>query len=140
MPNLLEDLAAVDLFADLDAKHLKGIAKLVEERSIRDGEEIVREGDYSHYFYVVFSGSADVSVRGKHRGAVGPREFFGELAMLGHTQSATVRAMEPMRLGVIDAKQFYSLLDSEPRIAVHLVESLILRLEEITVRPVGQLV
>ena len=52
----LDDLAAVDLFADLDAKHLKGIASLVEERSVRDGEEIVREGDYSHYFYVIFSG------------------------------------------------------------------------------------
>lgn len=140
MPDLLEELARVDLFSDLDPKHLKGVATHVEERAVRDGEEIVREGGYSAYFYVIFSGSADVSVRGKHRGTVGPGEFFGEVAMLGHTQSATVKALEPMRLGSIEAKEFYALLDSEPRIAVHLVESLILRLEEITVRPAGQLV
>lgn len=136
---LIDELVKIDLFADLPPKHLKSIATHVETRSARDGEEIVREGAYSGDFFVIFSGSAEVSVRSKHRMTVGPGEFFGEVAILGHTQSSTVKALERMELGVIDAKEFFALLESEPKVAVHLAQALILRLEELTVRPAGQL-
>ena len=135
----MEKLRKVDLFKDLSEDHLVVVAELVEERVIRADEEITREGAFDGDFYVVFSGDADISVRGKQRATVGPGEFFGEVAMLRRARSATVTARTEMELGVIDAQQLHELLDSEPRIAVHLVDALIARLEDLTTRPAGRL-
>lgn len=136
---LLSELKAIDLFADLAPDHLAHVAELVEIKSAKPGEEIVHEGTHTYEFFVVLSGTADATIRSKRRTIFGPGEFFGELAILGHTQTASVTADDQMRLGVIDAKEFKKLLDSEPSIAVHMVERLILRLEEMMSRPLGQL-
>lgn len=136
---LLAELKGIDLFADLAPDHLAHVGGLVEIKSTRAGEEIVREGTHTYEFFVVLSGTADATIRGKRRTIFGPGEFFGELAIIGHTQTATVTAEDQMKLGVIDAKEFKTLLETEPSIAVHMVHRLILRLEELMDRPLGQL-
>ncbi len=138
-PELLGELKRIDLFADLAPDHLVHVAELVEKKVVRAGQEIVHEGTHTHEFYVVLSGTADATVRGKRRGIYGPGEFFGELAIMGHAQTASLVAEDEMRLGVIDAKEFKKLLETETTIAVHMVERLILRLEELVSRPMGQL-
>lgn len=135
----IAELRRVDLFADLEESHLVRIADLVEIKQTQTGEELVREGAYSHEFFVIISGSADASVRGKKRMTLGPGEFFGELAIVNHTQTSTVVTEDEMRIGIIDAKEFKKLLQEESSIAVHMVQSLILRLEDIISRPAGSL-
>ena len=135
----MAELRQVDLFADLEESHLARVADLVEIKQTKTGEEIVREGIYSHEFFVIISGSADASIRGKKRMTLGPGEFFGELAIVNHTQTSTVVTEDEMRLGVLDAKEFKLMLEEEPTIAVHMVKSLILRLEDIISRPAGHL-
>jgi len=46
---------------------------------------------------------------------LGPGEFFGEMALLGrrNLRTATVTALTPMRLLVIDPRQFSTLLQME---------------------------
>ncbi len=139
-PESLAELKRVDLFADLAPDHLAHVAELVEIKTIKAGQEIVREGTHTHEFYVVLRGTADATVRGKRRAVYGPGEFFGELAIIGHAQTASLIAEDEMRLGVIDAKEFKKLLDTESTIAVHMVQRLILRVEELVSRPVGQLI
>lgn len=136
---LAEELTKIDLFSEVPHKHLKAVAGIVEVRDVKASDEILREGRYSGEFFVIFAGSAEISVRGKHRWTLGPRDFFGEVAILGHSQSMTVTALDEMRVGAIDAKPFQRLLTAEPSIAVHMIQTLILRLDELTVRPVGQL-
>ena len=138
-PELLAELRAIDLFADLAPDHLAHVGELVEIKLVRAEEEIVREGTHTYEFFVVLRGTADATIRGKRRTIFGPGEFFGELAIIGHTQTATVTAEDQMRLGVIDAKEFKELLETEPSISVHMVERLIVRLEELMSRPLGQL-
>ncbi|MCA1840529.1 MAG: cyclic nucleotide-binding domain-containing protein [Actinomycetota bacterium] len=135
----LEDLRKIDLFSELDPLHLQSVAELVEIRTARKDEEIVREGTYSANLFVIFSGSARATVRNRPRSTFGPGEFFGELGMLGHTQSATVKAEDEMKLGAVDAKALKALLDEEPTIAVHMLQTLILRLEALMERPAGEL-
>lgn len=141
---MVEQLAAqlgkVGLFEDLPKRHLKGVARLVEVRQVPKGEVLVREGTHTREFFVVFSGSAAVTVRGQRRDTIGPGEFFGELAILGHSaRTATVTAIGPMRVGVIGARAFQDLLESEPRMALHMLQALSRRLEHLTVRPAGEL-
>ena len=87
-----------------------------------------------------FSGDADASVRGRHRWAHGPGDFFCEQSIIQHTQATTVKATTDMSIGVIDAKALKEVIESEPEFALHLIERLIFRLEEITTRPVGELI
>lgn len=137
---IIEKLHAVELFKDLHPKHLKRVTKLIELRVAKAEEEIVHEGSFSGDLFLVFRGSASVTVRGKRRATLGPGDFFGELSLLHRSPSATVRALDEMELGAIDAKEFLSLLESEPSVALHMLQILILRLEDVTHRPVGELI
>lgn len=137
--SILDELQKIDLFADLDVVHLTRVAPLVEMRTVKAGAQIVRQGTVAHEFYVIVSGSAEASVRGKKRVTYGPGEFFGEMAIIRRMQSATVVAEDEMRVGTIDAKAFAELMSDEPSIAIHMVENLIARLDDMVSRPAGQL-
>lgn len=135
-----EELAKIDLFHDIPKSRIKQIAKLVEVREVPRGEILVREGTYSREFFVVFSGTAAITVRGRRRASSGRGDFFGELAILGHSsRTATVTAEDDMRLGVIQARDLQNLLESEPRVALYMLTALAQRFEELTQKPAGQL-
>lgn len=136
---LTDELTKQDLFKDVPHRHLKNISPLIQVRDVRGGEELIREGTHSTEFFLIFSGAAALSVRGKRRDTRGPGEFFGEIAIVGHNQATTVTALEPMRVGIIEAKSFASLLETEPSLAVHLLEALLLKLEDLLSRPAGEL-
>jgi CRP-like cAMP-binding protein len=136
----VEELQANVLFEDIPVRHLKKIAKMVAEREVDTDEIVVREGTFSREFFLVISGSATVSVRGRKREVIGPGRYFGELAIINKSaRTATITAMSPMRLGVIDAQSFTTLLESEPSLAYHLLQSLSRELEWMLTRPAGEL-
>lgn len=111
----------------------------MHERSIEKGEPLVREGRYTREFFLIFSGSAAVTVRGRKRDVLGPGNFFGEIALLNKTaRTATVTALTPMKVGVIDAAHFQELIEEEPKIALHMLAALARRLEWLTTRPAGK--
>jgi voltage-gated potassium channel len=140
MPPTAADFESVHLFDGVPARHLRRIEKLVEERDIPKGDPLVREGRYTREFFLIFSGEAAVTVRGRKRDVLGRGNFFGELAILNKTaRTATVTALTPMRVGVIDAGDFQKLLEEEPKIALHLLAALARRLEWLTTRPAGKL-
>jgi hypothetical protein len=77
-------------------------------RHHRAGEELIREDTDDNHFFIVASGLAKVTRRGKLLNAVSPGECVGEMAYArrdGRPRSATVTAVEPswaMRLQVQD--------------------------------------
>jgi CRP-like cAMP-binding protein len=108
-------LARTPLFAGVPAKTLKRIAAVTE---LRD---------------------AAVSVRGRKRDELGPGDFFGELAILARSsRTATVTAVSATRLAVIDARDFVALVESEPKVALYLLNALARRFEWVTRRPAGE--
>lgn len=140
MSSLLSDLGKIDLFAGVPSRHMRRIAKLVEVREVPKGTEIVREGRFTREFFIIFSGSAAVTVRSRKRDVLSAGNFFGELAILNKSsRSATVTALTGVRLGAIDARDFQSLIEQEPKIALHLLGTLSRRLEWLTTRPAGKL-
>ena len=78
-------------------------------------EAIVAQGDTSREFYVVLDGELEVLVDGERVRALGPGDFFGELAAMdwgagfGYPRLATVVAVTPARLRVVPREQMIEL-------------------------------
>jgi aromatic-L-amino-acid decarboxylase len=104
-PGALRSLA---LFASLEERQAERVLQSAHERHAATGEALVEQWQISRDFYVVLSGAVEVTDGGKLLRALGPGEFFGELAAIdwgagfGRTRSATVTATEPTRVLVLD--------------------------------------
>jgi Cyclic nucleotide-binding domain len=78
-----EQLAEVPLFESLSADQLKAVATLSELRQEDAGAILVDEGAPGYSLFVIQSGSASVTSGDKILTALGPGDFFGEIALLG---------------------------------------------------------
>ena len=72
-----------------------------------------------------------VSAEGREVAVLGPGDFFGELALLDPApRDATVTAVEPCELLVIDGRRFAPLLEDVPLLARKVTAGLAHRLRE----------
>lgn len=125
-------LSEVPLFRSCDPKDLVRLERLVDHSSAEAGESIVVEGASGREFFVLLSGSAEVTRAGTAVRSLGPGEFFGELALLvDHTRSATVTAATDVELLVIDRPVFKAALLDMPTLAVAVLEELARRLVDV---------
>jgi CRP-like cAMP-binding protein/tetratricopeptide (TPR) repeat protein len=105
-------LAETFLFQRFDVEEIEHIASVVSSRSVREGEDAIRQDDPGNEAFVIQKGSVDVLVEDEigqsHLVAVlGAGDFFGELALLEDApRSATVRAREDLDLLVLDRPIF----------------------------------
>ena len=89
----VEVLHRVPLFADLDKRELKQIARLFKQRRFPAGETIAKEGAGGGAFFLIDSGEAKVAVGGKERRTLSAGDYFGEIALIDEgARSATVTA------------------------------------------------
>ncbi len=96
-------LKEIPLFADLKDEDVQVIATFAEEKSVGDGEVLVREGDFSYDLIAIEEGSATVSRDGSEIATLGPGDYFGEVGVLrNEMRAATVTASSGMRLLVLD--------------------------------------
>ena len=92
-------LKAIKIFADLEDADLAKIAAFADERSVSDGDTIVREGDFSEDLITIEEGTAAVQRGGETVAELGPGDFFGEIGVMqNEMRAATVVATSPMRL------------------------------------------
>ena len=92
-------LKAIKLFAELEDADLAKIAAFADERSVSEGDTIVREGDYSDDLIAIEEGTAAVKRGGETVAELGPGDFFGEIGVMkNEMRAATVVATSPMRL------------------------------------------
>jgi CRP-like cAMP-binding protein len=92
-------LKSVQLFERFSDDELRTIATFADETSVPEGEQLVREGDFSYQFIGIEEGTAEVTREGQHVGELGPGDFFGEIGVMERgLRTATVVATSPMRL------------------------------------------
>jgi len=121
------------LFVTLSNRQLKSIAATSRILSFSAGEAIIKEGeDRSIGFYVLASGTAEVTKDGAVVATYGSGDYFGEIALLSDdtTRTATVTATSDAEVLGLTKWDFRALVNSEPDIAVHVMGELARRLAE----------
>ena len=94
------------------------------------GEELIHQGDEADHVFIIIEGHAEAYVDGHKVGDVQKDEIFGAMAVFTREKrSATVIASEPCTVMVIPKEQFLSLMQSNPRIAHSLIESMARRID-----------
>ncbi|MBS7661962.1 cyclic nucleotide-binding domain-containing protein [Pseudomonas lalucatii] len=94
------------------------------------GEELIHQGDAADHVFIIIEGHAEAFVDGHKVGDVQKDEIFGAMAVFTRERrSATVLATEPCTVMVIPKEQFLSLMQSNPRIAHSLIESMARRID-----------
>jgi MFS family permease len=105
----LELLRAIPMFAPLAAPELERLAGGLVLLEAEPMAAVVEQGATGDRFYVVDAGRAVVEVDGVETGELEPGDFFGEIALLRDVpRTATVRALEPLRLWALERDLFLS--------------------------------
>ena len=117
----------VPLFARLEAPQLDALAAATTTRRLAPREPLYHKGDAASQVYVVVSGRLKVtstSASGDEMvlNVLDAGEVVGELPMLvGGQRTATVTALEPSELVVLDRREFLRFLREQPESAVTLL-------------------
>jgi CRP-like cAMP-binding protein len=90
---------------------------------------LFNEGDVGEHMYVLVSGTADITVKGKLVEQAGHGTIIGELAVLEPCRrSATVMATADCLLARIDRKRFHYLVSQTPYFATEVMRVMAARL------------
>ena len=124
-------LKKVPLFSRLSEKALASIVKVGIEKEFKSGTRIVSEGDTGTGFYLIISGSTEVSHSGARISKLGAGEFFGEMALLdGAPRSADVTALEDTKCLVLTLWVLKGIIAANPNVALGMLEELARRLRK----------
>ncbi|OBH17564.1 MULTISPECIES: GNAT family N-acetyltransferase [unclassified Mycobacterium] len=122
-----EELAALPVFADIEAKDLAGLATLLEPLHAAAGEVLMRQGEPAESFAIIASGSVAIRHVGP-KGRVITTELscatvVGEIALLRHaSRTATVTAREDVS-GYTGYSAAFDLMLAMPVIAERLLRT-----------------
>ncbi len=120
----LKALAAVPLFADLSKKELEAVASLTTETSVEGGHTIASQGEVGREAMVLLDGGAVVRRNGRKVADIGAGSIVGEMSILEHLpRNATVVTTAPTNLLVMDAREFSSLMSSQPKVALKILKT-----------------
>jgi MFS family permease len=100
-------LRRIEMFAELPEAVLEHLAAGATPESAAPFEAVVSQGETGHRFYVIAEGRAAVEADEAELRGLGPGDFFGEIALLRDVpRTATVRALEPLRLYTVERDEF----------------------------------
>lgn len=109
-------VAALPLFAHLDASRIAEIASLLKAQAVPAGTVIVRKGDRADSMFFIMAGQVEVEIL-PNPVILEPGQHFGEIALIRRTQrTATVLAVTECRLLALGVADFQRLLDVHPDI------------------------
>lgn len=117
---------------DLSQEDVKDLLEHAVMRTFPRNAIIINEGDDTNSVYFIASGSVKVFLSDDEGNEVvianmGVGEYFGEMALEPGSRSASVMAMEPVRLAVVPMDDFRAFLRSHPDFIFSLLGKLIRR-------------
>jgi CRP/FNR family cyclic AMP-dependent transcriptional regulator len=121
----IELLKRAPLFSGCSKSELRALASTADELDLREGTVVTREGRPGREFFVLISGTADVTKNDKRIAELGPGDWFGEIALLTNApRTATVTATSPVDVLVITDRRFRDVVETMPSIALKILSSL----------------
>ncbi|MFQ5417526.1 MAG: Crp/Fnr family transcriptional regulator [Myxococcota bacterium] len=131
-------LRSVPLFQGLAPDELDGLIPVARTVVLKKREELFHKGDAGAQVYVIIAGKLKALTTSDAGDDVvfsilGPGEVLGEIALLGGTpRTATVTAIEPSELLIIDRRDFLSFLRSHPEVSIKLLDVLARRMKQVS--------
>jgi CRP-like cAMP-binding protein len=120
-----DKIADIPMFSGLTDREVRSLAQRAEQVSVAKGTELVTEGASGVEFFVLLSGKAKVTRKGRTVSTLKSGDSFGELALLAGTpRRATVTTTEDSEVMVLLRRDFIALLDEFPRMARKMLTSL----------------
>jgi CRP-like cAMP-binding protein len=103
-----DDLRDVPLLAALDPQQIEMLAERLTTESYRLGQSIVREGEIGYSFFIVKSGTADVTREAEVLRDLKPGDFFGEMGIMSvdGKRTATVTARSDVEVWAMFGTDF----------------------------------
>ena len=106
-PEKLPLLQGIDIFAPLAPATLEWLARSLREVRFAAGDTIVREGAESDRFFVIESGTVEVTQGDRVLRREGPGEYFGEIGLLRDVpRTATITAVTDTVVQVLSREAF----------------------------------
>jgi hypothetical protein len=105
----------------------------METETFRKGDNIIDKGSSGTCAYIIESGKVEVSDLVNNKKSVlailGEKQIFGEMGLVeDKPRSATVTAIEDLRLAVISRDNFNELFENNPKVLLPIIKSLFERL------------
>lgn len=120
-----DTLRRVPLFADLEPRELERFADSFKERVFAAGDTVSSEGGGAAGFFVIAEGNASVSVGGTARGALGPGDYFGEIALIDEgARTATITADTTLVCYGMTFWEFRPIVEANAQVAWKLLQAL----------------
>jgi voltage-gated potassium channel len=110
-------VSKVPFFHDIGASTIADVARLLRPREYSAGAAIVRRGEHGDCMYFIAAGEVEIRLE-SNPVQLGAGQFFGEIALLtGAPRTATVVAMRPSTLLLLDVADFRDLVGRQPDLA-----------------------
>lgn len=126
----VEILRHVPLFAGLNDRQLRSIAKILTIRDYHEGDAIITQGKGGQGLFVVAKGTAK-AIRSQTDGSevevnqFGPDDFFGELALLDDgVRTASVIATSEVQCLILTRLDFQGVLRGDPEMSIIILQEL----------------
>ncbi len=113
------------VFRGIKLRDIKRIILLSDIRSFEAGEAVIRQGEVGRDMFLILRGTASVirelDERRQRLAELGPGTVFGKVAFVDDVQrTATVQALEPTEVLVINHEKLNARLSTHPRLAAKL--------------------
>ncbi len=119
-PEGLDLLRAVPLLALLPEETIEDLARRSRTVAVAKGAQVFAEGASGDLFYVIESGTVDVSIHGEFVRSLAPGDSFGEIALLRAVpRTATIIATSDLVARVLDRTHFLRAVTGRQDVAAH---------------------
>lgn len=130
-----EFLKRLPLFSALNDHDLEWLIHQAKPIAINAGDILIQEGSAGDALYIILDGEFEVSKQSAQQDIKldvrEPGAVIGEMSLLDHApRSATVRALSPGRLLMIDQATFDQLLANSPTAAMAILHTVTARLRQ----------
>lgn len=127
---ILDALAGLALFSDLERPQLQAVAHTMAEESFAPGQRILRQGFSGSGFFVILDGEVVVRVDGADIARLGKGDFFGEISLLlGEPPIADIVADGPVQALQLAGPDLREFLLAYPVVMYRMLQAVSRRLD-----------
>ena len=126
-----DTLEKVPLLEGLTKRDRQRLARSMKSRTFPAGSQVVVEDRRGVGFFIIVDGKAAVTIGGRVVEALGPGDYFGEMALIqGDRRTATVTADSDLECLSLTSWEFKPFVAEHPSVAWALLQTLAQRLRD----------